>query len=162
MARDWSLSRDENVFLVYQARMTWTAAAFAAYSPADREQFVQYARHGIAFLDQVLRDKEFGGFHFVLDRLGQVDPKEGDEKHVYGTSFVIYAASKAYEVTGDPLAKRVARDAFDWLERRMTRSTVDTSKTLRTGWNAHPGLEARRRACKSEWTGSAFTTDSSR
>ena len=28
MARDWSLRTDENVFLVYQARMTWTAAAF--------------------------------------------------------------------------------------------------------------------------------------
>ncbi len=117
MARDWSVKLDENVFLVYQARMTWTAAAFAAYSPPDREEFVQYTRHGIAFLDQVLRDKEFGGFHFVLDREGHVDPKEGDEKHVYGTSFVIYAASKAFEVTGDALAKQVARDAFDWLER---------------------------------------------
>jgi mannobiose 2-epimerase len=29
MARDWSLRPDENVSLVYQARMTWTAAAFA-------------------------------------------------------------------------------------------------------------------------------------
>ena len=34
MARDWSLRPDENAFLVYQARMTWTAAAFARYSPA--------------------------------------------------------------------------------------------------------------------------------
>jgi cellobiose epimerase len=116
MARDWSVGRDENVFLVYQARMTWTAAAFAAYSPADRERFVEYTRHGIAFLDQVLRDKEFGGFHWILDRDGHVHPKEGDEKHVYGTSFVIYAAGKAFEVTGDQTARRVARDAFDWLE----------------------------------------------
>jgi mannose/cellobiose epimerase-like protein (N-acyl-D-glucosamine 2-epimerase family) len=29
IARDWSLQPDENVSLVYQARMTWTAAAFA-------------------------------------------------------------------------------------------------------------------------------------
>ena len=68
--------------------MTWTAAAFAEYSPADRDQFVGYARHGIAFLDNVLRDKESGGFHWVLDREGHVDPREGDEKHVYGTAFV--------------------------------------------------------------------------
>ena len=117
MARDWSLGQDSNVFLVYQARMTWTAAAYAEYSPEDRDQFVGYARHGIAFLDRVLRDQEFGGFHWVLDRDGHVDPEEGDEKHVYGTSFVIYAASKAFQVTGDPLARKVAHDAFEWLER---------------------------------------------
>jgi cellobiose epimerase len=116
LARDWSVRRDDNVFLVYQARMTWTAAAFAAYSPPDRDRFVEYARHGIAFLDEVLRDKELGGFHWILDREGHVDPKQGDEKHVYGTSFVIYAACKAFEVTKDQRARQVARDAFDWLE----------------------------------------------
>jgi cellobiose epimerase len=67
MARDWSLETDANAFLVYQARMTWTAAAFARYSPAHRDEFVQYARHGIAFLDQFMRDKERGGFHFIVD-----------------------------------------------------------------------------------------------
>jgi cellobiose epimerase len=116
MARDWSLAPDPNIFLVYQARMTWTAAAFAAYSPEDRDEFVQYARHGIAFLDSVLRDQESGGFHWVLDREGHVSRSEGDEKHVYGTSFVIYAAGKVFEVTGDALARKVALDAFDWLE----------------------------------------------
>ena len=40
MARDWSLRPDENAFLVYQARMTWTAAAFARYSPAHHDEFV--------------------------------------------------------------------------------------------------------------------------
>lgn len=116
MSRDWSLRNDENVFLVYQARMTWTAAAFAEYSPAHRAQFAEYAHHGIVFLDQVLRDREFGGFHWVLDRDGKLDTAHGDEKHVYGTSFVVFAASKTRQVTGDDLAKKVACDAFDWLE----------------------------------------------
>jgi len=116
MARDWSLQPDENVFLVYQARMAWTAAAFAQYSQPERDQFVQFARHGIAFLDQVLRDREFGGFHWVLDARGRLDPKLGDEKHVYGIAFVVYAASKVREVTGDAVALQVAQDAFDWLE----------------------------------------------
>ena len=116
MARDWSLRTDENVFLVYQARMTWTAAAFALYSPTNRDEFVGYARHGILFLDRVLRDKELGGFHWVLDRDGHLDPVQGDEKHVYGTSFVVYAASKVREATGDELSLKVARDAFLWLE----------------------------------------------
>ena len=116
MSRDWSLRGDDNVFLVYQARMTWTAAAFAQYSPAHREEFAKYARHGIVFLDEVLRDKEKGGFHWALGRDGHLDQAQGDEKHVYGTSFVVYAASKACQVTGDELARKVARDAFDWLE----------------------------------------------
>ena len=38
MARDWSLEPDDNAFLVYQARMTWTAAAFARYSPRYRDE----------------------------------------------------------------------------------------------------------------------------
>ncbi len=116
MSRDWSLGKDENVFLVYQARMTWTAAAFAIYSPAHRDEFVKYAQQGINFLDKVLRDKEFGGFHWVLDGDGRLSKSLGDEKHVYGTSFVIFAGSKAFEATAEPSGKRVARDAFDWLE----------------------------------------------
>ncbi len=116
MARDWSLKPDENAFLVYQARMTWTAAEFARYSPAHHDEFVEYARHGIVFLDQVMRDKDLGGFHWIVDAEGRLDPKLGDEKHVYGTAFAVYAASKVRAVTGDELALKVARDAFDWLE----------------------------------------------
>jgi mannobiose 2-epimerase len=116
-ARDWSSSPDGDTFLVYQARLTWTAAAFARYSPAHRDEFAGYARHGIAFLDAVMRDKEFGGFHWILDAKGRLDPRLGDEKHAYGISFVIYAASEVRHVTGDELALKVARDAFDWLDR---------------------------------------------
>ena len=116
LARDWSFVPDENRFLVYQARMTWTAAAFAEFSPEHRDEFAGYARRGVEFLDQVMRDRSEGGFHWVLDVDGKVDPRLGDEKHVYGTAFVVYAASKAYEVTRDERALKVARDAFDWLE----------------------------------------------
>jgi cellobiose epimerase len=115
-ARDWAPLPDENRFLVYQARMTWTAAAFAQYSEPDREEYVRHARRGIEYLDRVMRDRDAGGFHWVLDPRGQVDPRVGAEKHVYGTAFVVYAASKAREVTRDDLALKVARDAFDWLE----------------------------------------------
>ena len=98
---------DESCFLVYQARMTWTAAAFAEFSPADRQEYVGYARHGLDFLDRVMRDREQGGFHWVLDVQGRPDEKLGMEKHVYGTAFVVYAASKVYEVTRDQRALRV-------------------------------------------------------
>src|SRR5438270_671649 len=55
-ARDWSPIRDENRFLVYQSRMTWTAAAFARHSPDHREAFSEYARRGVAYLDRSMRD----------------------------------------------------------------------------------------------------------
>jgi cellobiose epimerase len=116
MARDWALEPDDNAFLVYQARMTWTAAAFARYSPRHHDEYVEYARHGIAFLDSVMRDQELGGFHWIVDAQGRLSPQLGDEKHVYGTAFVVYAASEVRAVTGDARALKVARDAFDWLE----------------------------------------------
>ncbi len=115
-SRDWKRLPDTNVFAVYQARMTWTAAAFAAYAPEFKEEYAVYARHGLAFLDDVVRDRGKGGFHWILGPDGQVDPRLGDEKHVYGTAFVLYAAATVREVFGDDRALAVARDAFDWLE----------------------------------------------
>ncbi len=96
--------------------MTWTAAAFARYSPPHRAEFAQYALHGIAFLDRVLRDHEKGGFHWELGASGQIDPGKGDDKHLYGTAFAIYAGSTVRQVTGDERALAIARDAFDWIE----------------------------------------------
>jgi len=116
-ARDWSPRPDDGRFLVYQSRMTWTAAAFADYSPPHRDEFTGYARRGVEYLDTVMRDGEAGGFHWLLDPKGGVDPALGAEKHVYGTAFALFAASKAYAVTRDERARKVARDAFDWLER---------------------------------------------
>ena len=115
-ARDWTVRPDEDTFQVYQARMTWTAAAFAEFDHARRDEFLDYARHGITFLDEVMRDKARGGFHWILDRDGKLDADLGDEKHAYGMAFVIYAASKVRAVGGDDQALGVARDAFNWLD----------------------------------------------
>jgi mannobiose 2-epimerase len=117
-ARDWSPEPDGNRFLVYQARLTWTAAAFAAYSEPHREEYRKHALYGIDYLDRVMRDRQSGGFHWVLDAKGEVDPRLGAEKHVYGTAFVLYAASRVAHETKDDRAGTVARDAFDWLERQ--------------------------------------------
>jgi cellobiose epimerase len=118
LARDWSVLPDDSRSLVYQCRMTWTAAAFASYSAKDRDEYAKYAHHGIEYLDRVMRDTEHGGFHWMVGVDGKLDPKLGDEKHVYGTAFVLYAASKVYEVTGDELALKVAKDANTWLEEK--------------------------------------------
>ncbi len=115
-ARDWSALPDDGRSAVYQSRMTWTAAAFALDSPSHRDEFERYVRHGVAYLDSHLRDREQGGFHWKVGRDGGVDADSGDQKHVYGTAFVLYAASTAYRATGDATARTVARDAFAWLE----------------------------------------------
>ena len=57
---------------------------------------------------------------------GRVDPRLGDEKHVYGTAFVLYAASKAHEVT-----------------RRRTRPEGG-ARRLRLARSARPRRRARR------------------
>ena len=116
-ARDWSPLPDDNRSIVYQSRMTWTAAAFARHSESHREEYSAYARKGVEYLDRVMRDGPSGGFHWVLGPDGQVSSALGTEKHVYGTAFVLYAASVVHEVTRDETALKVARDAFDWLER---------------------------------------------
>jgi mannobiose 2-epimerase len=141
-ARDWSPLPDNDTFLVYQSRMTWTATAFARYSPAHRDEFVGYARHGIVFLDAVMRDKEFGGFHWRLDPQGRLDARLGDEKHAYGISFVIYAGATVRDVTGDEQALKVARDAFDWLDQHAHDArhggyfeALRRDGTPITGWN---------------------------
>jgi mannose/cellobiose epimerase-like protein (N-acyl-D-glucosamine 2-epimerase family) len=153
---------DRDTFLVYQARMTWTAAAFARYSPAHRDEYAGYARHGIAFLDGVMRDKEFGGFHWMLDPRGRLDPGLGDEKHAYGISFVIYAGATVRDVTGDDLAPRLrAMPSTGWTSTRTTRSTAATSRHYAaTGRRSPPGM--RRRRSRGGWTGSGSTTASRR
>lgn len=113
---DWTPLPDAGRSLVYQSRMTWTAAAFARYSPKHRDEYVKYSGYGIKYLDQVMRDSQDGGFHWTLDADGKVDPDQGAEKHVYGTAFVLYAASEAFDATRDERAAKVAGDAFDWLE----------------------------------------------
>ena len=115
-ARDWSALPDDGRSAVYQARMTWTAAAFARYSPEHRAEYEAYVRHGVEYLDAAIRDREQGGFHWIVGVDGRPDATLGDQKHVYGTAFVLYAAAAAYEATRDPIALKVARDAFDWLE----------------------------------------------
>jgi len=116
-ARDWSPLPDSNRSLVYQSRVTWTAAAYALHAPDRREEYLGHARRGVEYLDRVMRDGEAGGFHWSLGPDGKLVAGDRGEKHVYGTAFVLYAASKAHEATHDELARKVARVAFDWLER---------------------------------------------
>ena len=115
-AADWSRQQDSNKFLVYQARMTWVAAAVARYAPDLRGEYTEYAMHGLRFLDEKMRDEKHGGLHWVLGPDGEVSDQLGTEKHAYGTSFGIYAGAEVYALTRDERALELAKDAFLWLD----------------------------------------------
>lgn len=105
-----------NKYLVCQARLAWTAAA-AAGSVADlKDQYLECAVHGLRYLERVMRDEEFGGFHWMLDPVGCLSQRFGDEKHVYGIAFVIYAAAEFFCHTKDARALQLAVDTYRWLE----------------------------------------------
>ncbi len=113
---DWSRQPDSNKFLVFQARMTWVAAAVAGYDPKLCEEYTRYARHGLKFLNEKMRDEEFGGLHWIVGPDGKMSPELGTEKHAYGTSFGIYAGAEVYDLTGDKRALDLAKEAFLWLD----------------------------------------------
>ena len=117
LSLDWSGKGETNKFLVCQARLAWTAAAAARHAGEFREFYLACGRHGLKFLDEVMRDKRFGGFHWRLDRSGRLTGKFGDEKHVYGIALVIYAAAEMFRQTEENRDLQVAVDAYEWLER---------------------------------------------
>lgn len=113
----WRRGPGNDKFLVFQGRMTWATAKVAMRYPELADTYRGYARHGTRFLNDVLWDKECGGFFWGLDENGKISPSFGDEKHVYGISFGIYGAAAAYEATHDADALELAKRAFAWLDK---------------------------------------------
>lgn len=109
---DWKRGTGGERSLVYQSRLTWTAAQATLRYPADADLYGGAMRHGLTFLAEKLWDKEKGGFYWELDTQGT--PVR--EKHTYGIAFGIYAASTVYQVSKDPAALDLAKRAFDWLD----------------------------------------------
>ena len=114
--RDWKPAPSEGKFSVFQGRMTWVAAQVAMRRPDLREQYLPIARHGLAYLNDVMWDREAGGFYWGLDDAGRVTPRFTDGKHLYGMSFGLYAAAAVYKATRDPKALALAERAFRWMD----------------------------------------------
>jgi mannobiose 2-epimerase len=76
------------------------------------------ARHGVRFLRDAMWDREAGGFYWLVSRDGQPRAEADGRilKQAYGTAFAIYALAGWYDVSSDPEALRLAREAFLWLE----------------------------------------------
>jgi mannan endo-1,4-beta-mannosidase len=115
-AEDWTRQETTEKSIVYQSRLTWMAAQEAMRSPQTVNTYREHSRHGLKFLNDVLWDKQHGGFFWAVDRNGQPGTERGREKHVYGISFGIYAAAANYKATRDAQALDLAKRAFNWLE----------------------------------------------
>lgn len=114
--RQWNHLPSRGKFSVFQARMTWTAAAVAQRRPALKTKYLPYVQHGVAYLQNTLWDKQYGGFFWGLGDDGQPVPQYGDGKHMYGVSFCVYALAAAYKVDPNPATLALAQQAFKWIE----------------------------------------------
>ncbi|MBC8101300.1 MAG: AGE family epimerase/isomerase [Cytophagales bacterium] len=100
--------------VVYQSRLTWIASRAAHRYPQKAVSYRAMARHGVAVLSDRLWDRENGGFFWSVSETGE--PFRNGEKHAYGVAFAIYAASAAYQATGETRALDLAKRAYAWLE----------------------------------------------
>jgi len=115
-SRTWEPGQSPGKFAVFQARMTWIAAQLALRRPELKSRMLPIVRHGTAFLSNVLWDREQGGFFVGTDDQGQVTPAFGEEKHLYGMSFCVFALAAAHEATFDPRPLELAQQAFAWID----------------------------------------------
>jgi mannobiose 2-epimerase len=111
--RRWRPIGPQHRLLEFQARQTRTAARMGTALPADAS-WAAIVRHGVRYLDEVMRDREHGGFFGLVDRSGR--PQLAGTKHAHGVAYLIGAGAEAYRLTGEQLPLTIAREAFDWLD----------------------------------------------
>ncbi len=114
--RDWQWAPSDGKASVMQGRMTWVASQVVLRDPKLKAEFLPIVEHGVSYLENVMWDKQYGGFFWGLDDEGHVTPEFTDGKHLYGISFCIYGLAAAYEATGDAKALELAKKAFLWTD----------------------------------------------
>ena len=116
-ARDWSPLEDRSRFIVYEARVVWTAATVARLRPQARDEYLGYVRHGVRYLADVMWDREHGGFHTFVDLAGrEVQGFGPPSRPVYGQAFAVYGLAAAHAATGDAEPLELAKRGWRWIE----------------------------------------------
>jgi cellobiose epimerase len=115
-ARDWSPLEDRSRFVVYEARVLWTAASVARLRRDARAEYLPYVRHGVRYLADVMWDREHGGFHTFVDLSGRGLATELPGRPVYGQAFAIYSLAAAHAATEEPEPLELAKRAYRWVE----------------------------------------------
>lgn len=113
---DFQPTRNQDKMIVSQSRHLWNNAKAMMMFP-EENIYAESARHGFAFLRDVMWDKTYGGFHTLVSRDGTPKSNPGEEKTAYGNSFGIYALAAYYAASKDTSALNLARKSFMWLER---------------------------------------------
>lgn len=109
--RDGKRTEVREKTLLCQARCLFTishATRLGFDWPGAREQTMR----GLAFLDRHFRDREHGGYFWIVDHDGAV---RDDRKVVYGHAFLVYAFSEYALVSGNPQGRRLAEEVLDLL-----------------------------------------------
>ena len=109
---DFKPTGDQDKMIVSQARHVWTNSKASLRYP-EVEHYTSSAKHGFEFLKNVMWDKTYGGFYWLMDRQGHV--KGDSSKTAYGNSFCIYALAAYYAASKDTSALNLAKKAFAWL-----------------------------------------------
>ena len=114
----WEILDEQEKGIVTQARHVWTTVQLSKRYP-EKEYFKDAALRGALFLQDYFWDKESGGFHWMLNRRGEVMAplNSGIVKQTYGIAFGIYALAAVHEATGDVESLESAIAAFRWLEK---------------------------------------------
>ena len=115
-SHEWKPGPTQGKFSVFQGRMTWIASEMVVRRPETKERFLPIAQHGLKFLNDVLWDKQAGGFFWGLDDNGSISNDFTDNKEMYGESFGLYGTAAAYQATRDPMALALAQKEFRWME----------------------------------------------
>ncbi|WP_353414212.1 AGE family epimerase/isomerase [Arenicella sp. 4NH20-0111] len=98
--------------LVLNARMLWFFSEVAKLLGDRKYQLI--ADRAFDYLRTHFRDKENGGYWWLVDHLGQPVSRR---KQVYGQSFVIYAFCAYYSLTDNKVALEEAMEIFSLLEK---------------------------------------------
>lgn len=115
--RDWTVGKERDKFLVFQARMTWVTSQVAMQRPKLADTYRPYALLGVTQLEKMW-DPQSGGLFWGVDAKGQITPQHGERKHLYGISFGIYGLSAAYKATNDKRALDLALKTFRWMDEK--------------------------------------------
>ncbi len=117
---DWSPGSDGAKALVYESRLTWTAAQAAMRFPEQAAMYAAAARHGLDFLGNKMWDRKNGGFFWSVDDSGNPAAgrggNDGSAKQEYGNGFGVFAAAAVYKLTKDPAALDLAKRGFLWYD----------------------------------------------
>ena len=117
---DWSPGITGAKAVVYESRLTWTAAQAAMRYPEQAAMFSAAARQGLDFLANKMWDQTNGGFFWSVDDHGTPTGgewgNEGGTKQEYGNGFAVFAAAAVYQLSRDPAALELAQKGFLWYD----------------------------------------------